>query len=225
MKKIAILSLMIFLLNISMTSAYTEVSCPSDSVFSANSCDRCFDWWNKSAWDTLESLSDVWVNATSSDVIVYKEEQEMPSIVNLWQINSSWVQTPSSTNFWEYTDEFNSLYSDTEQWNILSSWWKVTWIKSKLWYTYTLEANTAPIWDNIGLLVYNLIAHKMLNGSVDVNWTTNKECVLFKSWDAKTKNPVVPPKKLPNTGPAEYILLLVLAMILGFTIIKSTRKV
>ena len=149
----------------------------------------------------------------------------MPNLINLWKANSSWVQTPSSNNFWEYTPDFNSLYSEKQQWNILSAWWKVTWIRSQLWYTYTLEKNNVPAWWNIGLLVYSLIAHKFLaDGSIDINWTTNKECILFKSWDSTVKKKVVPPKKLPQTWPAEYILLLILAIILGFTIIKSTRK-
>jgi len=225
MKKVILVSLIVFLFNLNLVSAYSEVSCSSDTTFSENSCNRCFDWWNKSAWDNLESLSDVWSNATDSDYVVFKWEQEMPKMLNLWQSNSSWVKSPSSVDFWEYTDTFNTLWSEAQQWYVLSAWWEVTWIRSKLWYTYNLETNTAPSWDNIGLLVYNLIAHKLLStDNLDANWTVNKECILFKSWDAKAKTPVVPPKKLPQTGPAEYILLLILAMILGFTIVKSTRK-
>jgi hypothetical protein len=36
-------------------------------------------------------------------------------MVSLDSSNVSWVQIPGSDGFWEYTDEFNALYSDVEE--------------------------------------------------------------------------------------------------------------
>jgi len=54
------------------------------------------------------------MNVTEVQKIVYKEEQVDPEMINLDSSNVTWTQTPDSENFWEYTDEFNALYSDTE---------------------------------------------------------------------------------------------------------------
>jgi len=45
---------------------------------------------------------------------MYKEQQVMPEFINLNTSSVSWSQTPSSENFWEYTDDFNNLYSEDQ---------------------------------------------------------------------------------------------------------------
>jgi hypothetical protein len=55
------------------------------------------------------------MNATDVIKILYKEEQIEPEMINLNSDNVVWSQMPSSDNFWEYTDEFNTLYSDVEE--------------------------------------------------------------------------------------------------------------
>jgi len=224
-KKI-IIAWLIISVNYAWAFAYAEVSCSSDDVFAANSCTQCFDWWNKEAWNDLWFLSDTWVNQTGDDILLYKEEQEMPTLINLGWENTSWKKQPNDIGFWEYTDELNDLYSDLEEWYILSNGWSVTWIKSKLGYTYNLAKNTALEWSNIGMLVFPLITRKIIDGELSLDWDTLKECVLYKSWKewTKTKTEVVPTQKLPETGPSEYILLLILAMILGFSTIKILNR-
>ena len=205
-------------------SAYTEVSCWSDATFAANSCGQCFDWGNKQAWSDLWFLSDLWVNQTGDDVLLYKEEQEMPTMINLWWADSSWVKSPSDAWFWEYSDDFEALYSDTEEGYVLSDGWSVTWIKSQLGYTYSLSNNTAEEWTNIGMLVFPITTHKILSDwEITIDGDTLKECVLYKSGTPGTVV-TTPPEKLPETGPAQYILLLILAMILGFSTIKILNR-
>lgn len=204
--------------------AYTEISCSSDPAFAANSCSQCFDWGNKSTGSDLGFLSDVWINGSNNDVLLYKEEQEMPTMINLWGDNASWTQEPTAVNFWEYTDDFNSLYSELEEGYILSSGWKVTWIKSKLGYSYTLSSNTAPEWANIWMLVFPLTTHKLLSDwEITIDGDLHKECVLYKSGEP-SEEVIVPPTKLPDTWPAEYILLLILAMIFGFWVVKIRQR-
>lgn len=209
-----------------VSASYPEVSCSSDAAFSENACTQCFDGGTASAWDNLGLLSDELQNNKSMDIIVYKEEQEMPSMVAL-SSSASWSQIPSGEGFWEYTDAFNALYSESEDGYLVTANSKLTWLESKLGYTYTLDSNTAPAGSNIGLLVYKLISHDVsASGDISIDGTDHNECVLFVSGDTPT-TPVTPtpetPTKLPETGP-EHILLIVLALLLGFGLLKFTRK-
>ncbi len=209
-------------------SAYEEIECSTNPVFSENSCNQCFDWGSRMQGDNLGLLTDLWVNPTNIDKILYKEEQQDPYMVNLNKENVKWIQTPSSDKFWEYTDEFNSLYSEDDFGYILKSWKSVTWLKSSLSSAYNLEKNTAKSGENIGMLIYPIISHNILaDGEVSMN-DSNKhlECVLFKSWEA-AKESVVPPaevKVLPKTWPGEFMILLIISIILGFSILKFRTK-
>lgn len=207
-------------------AAYEEVECSTDPVFNQYSCNQCFNWWEKVEWDNLWLLKDLWMNVTDVDKILYKEEQIDPEMINLDKENVNWIQLPNSNDFWTYTDEFNALYSESEEWYVLPAWKSVTWIKSKLSSVFNLEKNTAEKWSNIGLLVYYIYTHNILKDwEIDIDNTEHKECVLFKSWGAAKKVVAPAPKKLPQTGPAEYILLLLfLSMILGFWILKFKTK-
>jgi len=203
--------------------AYEEIDCSSDWVFETNSCSQCFNWWVKKQWDYIWLLKDKWINSSDSSRILYKEEQKMPMMINLNSNNVSWSQTPSSDWFWEYTQEFDSLYSQEDEWYILESWKEINWIQSKDWYAYKLDKNTLTQNSNIGLLVYPISSRLILD-----DWTPSmedvehRECVLFKSaWASASAQP----KRLPETWPAEYILLLILAMILGLWIFRVKSKV
>ncbi len=224
-------NLLIFVLafsfTLSATFAYTEVNCSTNPVFSENNCGQCFDWWTKAQWDNIWLMTDDWVNSSWNDKILYKEEQEMPVMVNLNPSNVTWTQQPSEENFWEYTTEFNNLYSEEDLWYILPDGEKISWLKSKLWYAYRLDKNTVPAWWNIGLLIYTIVTHDMLDwwATITVDSTEHKECVLFKSWESTEE--VTPPKKeepkrLPETWP-EHILLVILALILWFGLLRFRK--
>lgn len=208
-----------------VASAYEEIDCTSDVVFETNSCNQCFDWGWKNQLDLIGLLRDDWINDSASSMILYKEEQKMPNMVNLNSSNVTWSQTPSTDGFWEYSSDFDALYSEDEEWYILESWNRVTWLESKMWYAFKLDANSAPANSNIGLLVYPISTHLMLDdGTPSIDDDEHKECVLFKSAAAAT--PVEPEEveRLPDTGPAEWILLWILAMILGFSIMRIKNK-
>jgi predicted 3-demethylubiquinone-9 3-methyltransferase (glyoxalase superfamily) len=83
------------------------------------------------------------VNASATDMILYKEIQEDPRLVNLSPDLTQWSQVPSSQGFWEYTSEFDNIYSEAEDGFVLEAGKKVTWIKSKLGYGYQVAKNTA----------------------------------------------------------------------------------
>jgi hypothetical protein len=44
--------------------------------------------------------------------LLYKEDQDEPRIISL--NGAVWNQVPDAENFWEYTDEFEALYSDED---------------------------------------------------------------------------------------------------------------
>ncbi len=225
-KLLAVLSLLA--ISTPSFAAYEEIQCSTDKAFQENSCNQCFDWGSKVQGDNLGLLSDLWKNTTDASKILYKEEQKDPYMVNLDNTNVTWTQTPSADKFWEYTDEFNALYSEKDFGYILAPGKSSTWLKSSLASAYTLEKNTAKSWQNIGMLIYPITTHNILAwGEVSMDSSNaHLECVLFKSGDAKAPEVVIPtaPKKLPQTWPGEFMMLIVIAMISGFWILKFKTK-
>ncbi|NVP17780.1 hypothetical protein HUU51_03615 [Candidatus Gracilibacteria bacterium] len=203
-----------------VSAATTEIECSTDSVFAEYSCNQCFDGGEKSTGSFIGLLTDIWSNNSANDKIMYKEQQEMPEMVNLNTSKVEWSQTPDSKDFWEYTPEFEALFSTEQDGYVLKAGQSVTWLKSKLSYAFKLDRNDAVKGENIGLLVYPVLSHTLLdNGELGMSNTPHNECVLFKS--AAGQSPVVEtPKTLPQTGPAEFFLLMILAMILGFGIVR-----
>ncbi|MDD2907844.1 MAG: hypothetical protein PHH98_04330 [Candidatus Gracilibacteria bacterium] len=219
LKKILTVSLL--LASFSYTHADTkEVECSTDPVFAEYSCNQCFDGGSKEQGGFIGLLTDIWSNTSESDKILYKEQQEMPEMVNLNTSKVEWSQTPDSKDFWEYTPEFEAVFSTEQDGYVLGAGKSLTWLKSKLGYAYKLDKNETAKDENIGLLIYPILSHTLLaNGELGMSNTPHNECVLYKS--AAGVAPVVtPPKTLPQTGPAEYFLLLILAMILGFGIVR-----
>ncbi len=207
------------------SAAYPVVECSSDSVFTENSCNECFDGGAVSAGDNIGLLTDDLKNKKTGNIIVYKEEQTMPKMLPLGS-SASWSQTPSEDGFWDYTEAFNALYSDGEDGYIIPASSELTWLESKLGYAYTLDSNTAVEGSNIGLLLYRLISHDISSdGDITIDGETHNECVLFTSGEPGKETPKKPePPKLPETGP-EHILLIVLALILGFGLLRFTKRV
>lgn len=213
----------------SVFADYKEVQCSTNPAFEANSCNQCFDGGTKAEGDNLGLLTDKWSNSSSGDQIVYKEEQKMPFMVNLSEGSVTWTQVPNSEGFWEYTQEFNDLYSQKDEGYILKAGQSITWLKSKLGYAFSLEKNSAPAGTDVGLLVYPFKGHNVwVDGKITMDDKEHRECVLLKS-DA-TMKPVVKeqtePKKpveLPKTGP-EHIILLLVAMLIGTGLILFRKK-
>lgn len=204
--------------------AFQEVDCTTDPAFEKSSCNQCFKWWDKVQGDPIDFLADEWVNNTGNDMLLFKEIQNEPNLINLDPTNVQWTQNPSSEGFWEYTTEFDNLYSELEWGYILEAGKKITWIKSKLGYAYNLEKNDAPAGSNIGMLVYPILVTPILaDDTLADEEEVHNECVLFTSGN---QEPVEPqkPAKLPETGPAEVAMLAFLAMILAFGITKIRKQ-
>lgn len=209
----------------SVTASYTEVDCSTDSAFSDNSCDQCFDWWEKWQWESFWMFTDIFSNKTTNSKVIYKEEQTMPTMVNLGWDQTSWSQVPSSDNFWQYTPEFEALYSTWTEAYVVGSWTDVVRLTSSTWSAYKLDKDTASEWQDIWLLVFSSISHDLVNGNPAIDTTEHKECVLYKSGVPTTTDTTTestPVKKLPKTWPEQIILLFVALLAwLGFTLIRK----
>ncbi len=209
---------------ITTNAAYQEVSCSSDPLFEQYSCNQCFNWWEQTVGSNIWFLNDKWVNNNDNKQILYKAEQNMPSMKSINE--TTWKQIPDSENFWKYTSELDKYYSDEDAGYILPAKKSVSWLESSEWYAYNLESTNAKKWDPVWLLVYSIAVHNIeWEDNIQVKTIKHNECVLFTS--GTQKDTVVPtvekPKKLPQTWPQE-ILLLILAMILAFGVVKFTHK-
>lgn len=209
---------------VSPAFAYEEIECNTDPAFAQYSCNQCFKGGAQSSGDNVDFLSDEWVNPSDNDMLLFKEAQDEPRLVNLDPENVEWSQNPSSEGFWEYTSEFDNLYSDLEWGYVLEAGKKVTWIKSKLGYAYNVTKNEAPQNSNIGMLIFPIMANAILDdGTLADESDIHNECVLYTSGNEKTEDPVET-KRLPDTGPAEFAMLAFLAMILAFAVTKIRKE-
>ncbi|MDD3302299.1 MAG: LPXTG cell wall anchor domain-containing protein [Candidatus Gracilibacteria bacterium] len=210
----------------SATAAYNEINCDTDSAFSDNKCNQCFDGGEKGQGEAFGLFSDIYANKTTNSKLLYKEEQTMPSIINLGGDKASWSYLPSQDDFWQYTPAFDALYSSGQEAYVIAPGKEVNWLTSKTGAALKLDVNTVEKGQNVGMLIFTATSHDLVNDEVAIDSTEHKECVLFKSGTpSTTKTPIVventPVKKLPQTGP-EHILLLFIALIagLGFTFLK-----
>jgi hypothetical protein len=76
--------------------------------------------------------------------------------------------------------------------------------------------------------VYPISTHTILDDGIpSIDDEEHNECVLFKS--ASASDVEVPPatdtpETLPDTGPVEYILVFILALLLGFGFVTMKSK-
>lgn len=195
-----------------------EIDCSTDPVFSEYSCNQCFNWGAKVQWDFIGLMTDIWDNTSEHDKFMFKAIQKMPEMRNLNTDAVEWSQVPNSEDFWEYTSELEALYDADLDGYILPAGAQVKWLQSKLDAAYKLNKNEVEKDWNVWLLVYSLTSGNILEwGELSTDFSEHNECVLYTSWDEE-KKPA--PTTLPQTGPAEFFLLLILAMVLGFGIVK-----
>ncbi len=207
---------------------YKEIDCSSDPEFAKYSCNQCFVGWKKAEWEYIWFMEDTWINSTRYDQLMYKEQQKDPKMINLNPSKVEWEQVPSKDSFWKMTDELEALFDNEKDAYLLWKGSSVRWIQMEQWSAYGLKKNKASVWENIWLVVFPIVAHNILeDGSITPETEEHHECVLFKS-AKETKNPPKEPKKpikkLPKTGPAEFLILLVLAMVLAFGVLRYRKS-
>lgn len=228
MKNFTKVCALVLLWTFSVSTTYGSVetvSCDINSAYAANSCDQCFTGWAVAVGENKGLLTDVWENNSENSQLLYKEEQEMPNMISLGGASWSEVKASELVEFWQYTPEFDALYDEVNLWYKLDAGNSVTWLKSSLGSAYQLVSNSTMKGENVGMLVYDISTHTLeAEGSIDTNTDTHRECVLFTSGEGQEVPPSVPQNpELPATGP-EHILLLAVALLLGFGFLTFRRK-
>lgn len=150
-----------------------EVNCTSNQVFSNNSCNKCYT----KTWNSFNSSTFTWNNNTNNKQIIYKEEQILPTMINLLPNQISW-----SSPIWDYSDSFNFLYDITEEGYVLNIWNSTDFIQSNSWYT--INDNTLTWWLEIWLLKSEISTHTInTDWTITIDSSINKNCTLIISKD------------------------------------------
>ncbi len=223
--KIFASALFVLVLPVSSYAATTTVSCESDAVYGENSCDQCFDGGSVVVGDNKGELFDVWENDSDTDQLLFKEEQEMPKMIPLGGASWSENKAGEGIDFWQYTSELDAFHDEENLGEKLPAGQSVKWIASSLGSAYELSSSTAMAGDNVGLLTYDISVRNLAaDGTIDTEAKKHRECVLFKAAGGTTPPPVIPKNpELPKTG-AEHILLVFVALLLGFGFLKMRKK-
>jgi|GEM_PF-894957 len=211
---------------------YKTVSCTSNSVFSANSCDQCFDGGSVKVGERLTGLFDNWTNNTSNVYIAYKEEQKTPTLVKF--SNSSWSSSPSDeSKMWRYGTDIIWISSGTggKTQYILPANQKVKFLESELGAGYTLEKTTAKNGEAVGLVKFPVVYHTIDNATASEGPAmTHYECALYNlsapvTSTGTTATGTTVPKTVTETktGP-ETLLLMIAAFFIAFGMMFSLRK-
>lgn len=209
---------------------YSEVACDKD-YFTSNTCNQCFEWGKKMAWEKIAGLTDSWTNPNTTEQIIYNDEQKFPEIVNLWWAGTIWVNNPlDATKFWKYSDEIVWTDSATAwKQEFLLEWGKtVNYLEADLWASYALQKTDKKEWEPVWLLKFFVNYHDTDATAKESAIKTHTECVVYYAWTPViapvTPAPVTPKEATKvKTWPESVVLVLIAALLwLGF--VKLRKK-
>lgn len=226
---------------------YASVACSSNNAFAANSCTQCFDGGKVKTGERLTGLFDTWTNSNSTPQVMYKDEQIMPTMVNLGWGGTEWTSTPSdNTKVWKTTSEIvwstPSGSGGKAQFFIMPTD-KIKFIEADIGAGYNLVKTDKKNDEPIGLIKFPLVYRNIDNVGNESATQTHYECVIYKASTTVTTvtpppsnpppsnpPPSNPPKKpnppdvtKPQTGP-ETLLLIAAAFFIAFGLMFSLRK-
>lgn len=214
-----------------LPSDYKEIECSSQSFFTANNCNQCFDGGKVVVGQKITGLYDTWTNKNSTEQIAYKDEQTYPEMVNLGGEGVSWKSSPSDPSlFWKYGSEVlwvDSLTGTGKQEYVLDPGKTVTFMEADLGANYSLEKSNKTAGEIIGLAKFPLAFRDVSSAGKEGDLQMHYECVAFAAEAAPA--PAPQPKPVPaqatvvKTGP-ESFLLLALAALLSLSFIAFRRK-
>lgn len=207
---------------------YTEVACDKD-YFTTNACNQCFDWWKKAVWEKITNLTDSWTNPNSGEQVIYKDEQVLPELVNLWGNATSWISNPQdSSKFWKFSDEI--IWTDSKTWSwkqeFLLEWGKtVNFLEWDLWATYIMTSTDKKLWEPAGLLKFSIAYHDISDAGNEGSKLNHVECVSYLASAQAAKAPTPKAKEITKvkTWPDIYILFF-LAFAIAFGFVKLRKK-
>ena len=214
---------------------YKSISCNSNSAFSINSCDQCFDGGSVKTGEKLTGLFDNWTNSSNMTLSAYKEEQKTPNMVRFG--TTTWSTTPASeANVWKYSSDviWVTPSGETKSQFWLASGQKVKFYEADIGGGYTLDKTDKKSGDLVGMLRFPTVSHSMdLNTANEGPATTHYECVAYKydlptvapmtvvSTGSKTPEPAQVTKT--KTGP-ETLILIAAAFFIAFGMMFTLRR-
>jgi len=225
---------------------YKSVDCSSDSTFSANNCNQCFDGGKVGVSEKILSLFDNWTNANPNEQIIYKDEQVFPQMINLGGEGTAWTQSPSAPeSFWKYSDEIlwtknasgtgsvdasgatitGSTVSDRDEF-MLEGNKTIRFMDSDLGAFFSLDKTNKQNGEKVGLLAFDINYHNLDSDGNEQTKVSHRECVAFAAKATVVPTPPIPPTPhftTVKTGP-ESIFLVALALLLALGIFTVRRR-
>lgn len=214
---------------------YKTVSCSSNSAFTINSCDQCFDGGTVKVGERLTGLFDNWSNSSAATLSAYKEEQKTPNMVRFGA--STWTTTPASeAAVWKYSSDIVWVVPPGETKNqfLLAPGQKVKFLEAELGAGYTLQSTDKKAGEMVGLLRFPTVYHTLdLATATEGAATTHYECVSYKldapapvapaaTGGTKAPEPTAPVTQT-ETGP-ETLLLIAAAFFIAFGMMFTLRR-
>ncbi|EKE29141.1 MAG: hypothetical protein ACD_2C00220G0004 [uncultured bacterium (gcode 4)] len=205
---------------------YVEVACDKD-FFTQNACNQCFDWGKKAVGEKVTWLTDSWTNPNTTEQVIYKDEQKFPELISLGWVWGSNPQEPEK--FWKYSEELTWTDSATGsgKQEFLLEWGKMTWfLESDLGAAYVLQSTDKKEWEATWLLKFTINYHDTDATAKESAAKVHTECVAYYAWVPAPVTPVpVTPQEVTQvkTGPESLILILV-ALVLSFWLLKFRKK-
>lgn len=209
---------------------YKTVSCSSNSAFSINTCDQCFDGGNVKVGDKLTGLFDNWTNSSPLTLSAYKDEQKTPNMVRFG--NTTWTTTPASeANIWKSPIDVQWITpaGETKAQFLLTGGQKVKFLEADIGAGYTLTKTDKKAGDLVGMLRFPVVSHTIDASANESAATTHYECVSYKLAAASAPEstgavvPVPPEVTQTKTGP-ETLLLIAAAFFIAFGMMFTLRR-
>lgn len=224
---------------------YTSVECSTLTAFSENSCNQCFDGGTVKSGQILTGLFDTWSNNNATPQVMYKDEQTMPTMVNLGGANTEWTSKPTDNEkVWQYTTEvvWSSAGSgSTKQSFLIMPGDKVKFIEADLGAGYNLVKTDKKVGDALGMVKFPINYRNVSDTGTEGEKQTHYECVVYKA-AAVTPAAVTPtpeptettptvdapapaPEQMtqPKTG-VESLFLIAAAFFIAFGLMFSLRR-
>ena len=224
---------------------YTSTQC-TDAYFVSNQCDQCFSGGTLKTTQKVSNLYDQWSNTTTGSILLYKSDQQYPSVVNLGGSGTTISSNPVDPSvFWQFggdiiwTDSFS--HTGDKEFEI-SSGKKIKIHNSDVGSYYSLDSTTVQSGSPVMLVKFPLTYVGLTADGTETAKKTHTECVVYSYGQAApapapAPAPVVvvpasvpPPAPEPakmtetKTGPETDILLFVAFALTGVILYARRRR-
>lgn len=213
---------------------YKEISCDA-AYFANNSCNACFEGKAVSVGDEINGLYDMWSNKNSTEQLIYKDEQVMPSMVTT-SAGTTFTANPSDPSlFWKFGPQIiwtDSATGSGKQEFMLDAGKTVRFLEGDIGAAYKLASTDKANGEVVGVLAIPTSYHNIDADGNEGKKQVHIECVSYTNKAAVAKVvpvEIVKPAPAPKlttvkTGPEEMILVAVALLIAaGFVIVKNRK--